>query len=135
MFGFELTARGQFGICLARAFQDRGLSCHCLVAAQDDFDVAWIELNAATASTGLFASDQRRSRTEKRVDDDIAAFGYIEQRVFQRGNRFDGRVVLPAFARLSAQARSGRIGPEIRSPTPLLAALDVINVGCRSPLE
>ena len=79
MFGLPLAAHGQFGICLTGAFQDRWLSRHRFVAAQDDFDVEWIELNAAAASAGLFAGDQRRSRTEERVDDDVAAFGHIEQ--------------------------------------------------------
>src|SRR4029077_5745899 len=135
MFGLTLAARGQLRICLTCDFQDRDLSCHRFVSAQDDLDVEWIQLAAAAASAGLFAGDERRSRTEEWVDDDVAAFGHIEQGIFQHGNRLDGRVVLPAFARLSAQARSGRIGPEIRSPTPLLAALDVIKVGCPSLLE
>jgi hypothetical protein len=36
MLSLMLAARGQFGICLACVFQDRGLSCHRFVSAQDD---------------------------------------------------------------------------------------------------
>ena len=134
MFGLTLAARGQLRICLTRAFQDRDLSCHRFVSAQDDLDVEWIQLDAAAASAGLFAGDERRSRTEEWFDDDVAAFAHIEQRIFQHGNRLDGRVVLQSIARFGAQA-SARIGPNIRSRTPLLAALDVIKVGCPSLLE
>jgi hypothetical protein len=35
-------------------------------------------------SASLFAGDECRSRTEEWVDDDVAAFGHIEQRILQR---------------------------------------------------
>jgi hypothetical protein len=73
MFGLTLAAHAQFDIRLACAFQDRCLSCHRFVAAQYDLDVEWIQLEAAAASAGLFAGDERRSRTEEWVDDDVAA--------------------------------------------------------------
>src|SRR4029077_14872675 len=131
MFGLMLAAHGQFDICLTGAFQDRCLFRHCFVSAQDDLDVAWIPLDAAAASAGLFAGDERRSRTEEWVDDDVAAFAHIAQRIFQHRNRLDGRVVLQSLAPFGAQA-SAWIGPNIRSRTPLLAALDVTDVGCPS---
>jgi hypothetical protein len=89
LFGLTLAAHGQVGTCLTGAFQDRWLSRHDFVAAQDDLDVEWIELEAAAASASLFAGDERRSRTEEWVDDDVAAFGHIEERIFQHGNRLD----------------------------------------------
>src|SRR5450759_4684687 len=49
---------------------------------------------SAAASASLFGSEECRSRTEEWVEDDVAAFGDIEQRVFQHGNRLDGGVVL-----------------------------------------
>src|SRR5450756_2466446 len=86
MFGLTLTAHGQLGICLACAFQD-GWPFRCrFVSAQDDLDVERIKLEASAASAGLFASDEGRSRTEEWVDDDVAAFGQVEQGVFQHGN-------------------------------------------------
>ena len=94
MFGLPLTAHGQLGICLACAFQDGWPFCHCFVSAQDDLYVERIKLEATAASAGLFASDECRSRTEEWVDDDVATFGQVEQRVFQHGNRLDGGVFL-----------------------------------------
>lgn len=135
MIGLTLTAHGQLGICLASAFQDGRVSCHRFVSAQNDLDVKWIKLEAAAVSAGLFASDECRSRTQERVDDDVAAFGHVEQRVFQHGNRLDSGVVPQAFARVGAQARSAWIGPNIRSPATVFAELDVINVGCIALLE
>jgi hypothetical protein len=38
MFCLTLPARGQFDICLTCPFQDRCLSCHRFLSAQDDFD-------------------------------------------------------------------------------------------------
>ena len=93
MFGFQLAARSKFSIRLTCAFQDRCLSCHRFVSPQNDLDVKWIELDAAAASAGLFAGDERRSGTEEWIDDDVAAFGHIEQRIFQHGNRLDGGVM------------------------------------------
>ena len=78
---------------------------------------------------GLFAGDECRSRTEEWVDDDVATFTHVEQRVFQHGNRFDGGVVLPPLPPFGRQAISTRIGPDIRSSATILAALDIINVG------
>jgi hypothetical protein len=65
MFRLTLAAHGQFDMCLTCAFQDRYLSCHRFVSAQDDLDVEWIQLEAAAASAGLFGADERRSRTEE----------------------------------------------------------------------
>ncbi len=135
MFGLTLTARGDLGICLASAFEDGWPFCHRFVSAQDDLDIEWIKLQAAAVSAGLFASDERRSRTEEGVDDDISTFGHVEQRVFQHGNWLDSGVVLQSFARFGAQAGCARVGPEIRSPATVLAELDVINVGRLSLFE
>jgi hypothetical protein len=38
MSGLTLAARGQLDKHMSHAFQDRCLSCHCFVSAQDDFD-------------------------------------------------------------------------------------------------
>jgi len=135
MFGLTQTPHGQLGICLACAFQDGWPFRYRFVSAQDDLDVEWIKLEAAAASAGLFASDEGRSRTEEWVDDDVAAFGKVEQGVFQHGKRFDSGVFLQPFARFGAHTGGTRIGPDIRSPATVLAELDVINVGRVALLE
>src|SRR5262245_53866944 len=110
MLGFKLAARSKFSIRLACGFQDRCQSCHRFVTAQDNLDVEWVQLDAATGSASLFAGDESRSRTEEWVDDDVAAFGHIEQRIFQHGNWLGGRVVLQSIARFGVQA-GARMGP------------------------
>jgi len=77
-----LTAHGHLYKCLACAFQDGWPFRQRFIAAQDDLDVEWIEFEAAAMPAGLFAGDECRSRTEEGVEDDVAAFGHIEQRVF-----------------------------------------------------
>ena len=100
MFGLTLMAYGQLDKCLACAFQDGWLFCHRFESAQDDLDIKWIKLEAAATSAGLFASNKRRSRTEEWIEDDVAAFGHVEQCVLQHGNRLHGRVMLQSFTRL-----------------------------------
>ena len=77
-------------------------SRHCLVPAQDDIDIERVKLNTAAASACLFGSDERRSRTEEWVEDDVAAFGHIEQCIFQHGNRLDGGMILKTFSSFGA---------------------------------
>ena len=67
-----LTAHGHLYECLACAFQDGWPFRQRFIAAQDDLDVKWIELETAAMPAGLFAGDECRSRTEEGVDDDVA---------------------------------------------------------------
>jgi hypothetical protein len=79
--GLTLTAGGQIDICFAGALNG-WLYCHCLVAAQNHLDIARIKLKAAAAAASLFACNECRSQTEEWVDDDIAALGHVEKRIF-----------------------------------------------------
>jgi len=55
--------------------QDARLASGALVAANDDVGVERIELDAAADAALLLGGDQRRARTEERIEYDIAAIG------------------------------------------------------------
>ena len=77
-------------------------SRHCLVPAQDDIHIERVKLDTAAASACLFGSDERRSRTDEWVEDNIAPFGHVEQRIFQHANRLDGGVILKTLSSFGA---------------------------------
>ena len=104
-------------------------SRHCLVPAQDDIHIERVKLDTAAASACLFGSDDRRSRTDEWVEDNIAPFGHVEQRIFQHANRLDGGVILKTLSSFGAHAGGTRIGPDVRAPATVLAELDIVDVG------
>src|SRR5205823_14853809 len=129
IFGVTLPAHRQFGICFACAFQDGWPPRYRLVSAQDDIDIQRVELEAAAASASAFGSDERRSRTEEWVEDDVAAFGHIEQRVFQHGNGLDRGVMLETYSIFLTYSGVVRIGLDGRAPVTVLGALVTVEVG------
>src|SRR5262245_63926980 len=133
--GVRPPTRCQFGICLACGFQDGWSSRHCLVTAQHNIDMERVEFEAAAASASALSSDKRRSRTEERIEHDVAALSQVKQCVFYHGDRFDGGVVPKTFSSFGADAASAWIVPNIRAPTTVLTELDIIDVVCSAMLK
>src|SRR5271154_3132574 len=72
-----------------------------------------------------------RAAAAKGIENDIAALRNIENRVADHGEGFDGRMkVKTACAPAARKGIHARIVPDVRSVTPVLAKLDVVDPRC-----
>jgi hypothetical protein len=83
------AVEGLFSLDKNRLVAWRGLG-----SAHDHVDVERVQLDPAKHAVGLLGGDEGRTGAEKRIDDNIAAIGEVEERVLELGGRLDGRMVL-----------------------------------------
>ena len=123
---------GDLGEGLARAGEDRVSSGKFLPTANGGVDVKWIQLHSIAASAHALGSDDRRTRSEKGIQNNIPAAGAVAHRVGNQRYRLhrwvNGKVVEAA----GAKRVDAGVGPHVTSIPPVPAELDIVSVRRRA---
>ena len=76
-----------------------------------------VEFDAAADAVHLVGGDQRRPRSEERVEDDVPRVSEVEQSVGEQFGGLDGGVILKPAARVGAQRGRAGVSPDVGAPT------------------
>lgn len=112
-----------------------GIQTHRDQPIDDDVAIGRVELNAVTGTSGLFRGDQCGSAAAERVEHDAAAVRAIQDGVGDQRNRLHSGVRSEVLHSILTEAVGARISPDVRPVAPVLAKLDVVDVGGRTVLE
>ena len=103
----------------------------CLVAGRalpalnDGVDIQGVEFGAVTSPVGTFGRQERRSAPQERVNDNIVAFGRIQDRVGDQQDRLHGGVQLQSLMR---EIICPRVVPDVSPIPPETAELDIVQM-------
>jgi hypothetical protein len=97
---------------LAGLDKNRPVTRRRFIAPHHHVDVERIEFDAATDATGRVGGDEGRTRSEKRVDNEIAPVGEVEERILEHGGRFDGWMAAPTGCGFHAREEDAPEAPD-----------------------